>query len=231
MSHRVAAIQTIIQNMEKRMEGRTHTHPRALLSEMKALSQSAQALNSMYSNPDPYQTPANNDKRVAQASAKLRQRVESGLDKLNDILRTGVIDLEDRIAARTGLKPGAHDAEIRQVFRSVRPEDRLNFINNAPEAADAATLSAILTAPHVLTGIDQDIQSRYLQHYQTKKAPEEVAEREMLNETLNAAWTVRDTARKLSDELLDPAKLREAEKQEELANQAKATFESSLSVA
>jgi len=229
MSHpRVSALIALLERIESSQSKKSHPHSRAIVGEVRSLTQAAQGLASMFGNPDPYETAAKNDKKVADSSRKLSQRVDTALDRWNQIFQAGSIDLDMRVNEKANLKAGPYDTEIRQVFRSMSTKDRAAFLSKSLKDADAATLSALLLAPPSVTTLDPEMVSQLRESYIAKVAPDEIAERDALMQDMDTAMTMIGVARKLSTELLNPAKLREAEAAEQLAKNAQAKFDSAL---
>jgi hypothetical protein len=199
-----------------------------VVSELDALARAAEALAAVHKTPDPYQTQAYHDRNVSAASNRLAKRVESASEKVNNIIRTGLHDVDARIAAKTKLKPGVHDQEIRQIFRSKTSTQQLEMLRNCIENGDSETLSALVLAPTSITGLAAEMVSRFKDAFELKLAPEEYNERVALIEDISTSHSVVQVARQFSTELLDPKAVREAEAAKEKAVEANTAFESTV---
>ena len=228
MSHRIATMSTITGRMKNNINGRNFTHSQAVISELDALARAAEALDTVYKTRDPYQTQAYHDRNVSVASNRLAKRVDAATEKVGNIIQSGIRDIEARIAAKTKLKPGVHDQEIRQIFRSKTSTQQIEMLRNCIENGDSETLSALLIAPTSITGLAAEMVSRFKEAFEMKQAPEEFEERSALMEDFSTSYSVMQVARQFSTELLDPKAVQAAEIAKEKAVEANAAFESTV---
>lgn len=63
------------------------------------------------------------------------------------------------------LKADVYAQETRQVFRTLDPTARLEFLNSAIKGRDAAAIAAITDCPPLLSGISAEMQTRYRDSY------------------------------------------------------------------
>lgn len=208
----------------KNPTGRNFTHYNNLVGEVNALVRGTEALTELFKSPNPYETKAANDHRVAQASAKLAKRADEAMAKMNEIAQRGFTDLSNRIDKLSGLKPGAYDQEIRSIFRSKSEGDKVRALNAALDAGDAELLSAILLAPTVVSGVSKEMSSHFRNAHEQRTAPAEFEERAQLSEGIQDTLAIIDTTRKAASEFLNPDSMRLAEEQAAKAAAAVAAF-------
>jgi len=205
--------------------GRGETHKpsswqRNMAVSLSRMLDSTSALRNVSSSRDPYATDAMHEKRILEASGRVTKHLDATVDQINAIARDALNSVEERISAKAPLAPSKFDGEIRAIFRDMKPAARHKAIEAAIEQMDSETLSALLTAPAVVTGISKDETSRYINEYRQKVAPDEFAEQIEVFRRIDEALLLVEVARKDADESANPLRVAAADKEQQRASEA-----------
>lgn len=167
--------------------------------------------------------------KVAKSTKRLETQVDGYLNRINDIYREGMIDIDSRIKSQAKLTPSKHAAEIRQAFRDMKPDQRSDAFNEALKNQNTEVLAAILDAPAIVSGVDDEIKNRYREAIEKVMAPEAYAEREALHDSLNSSLIALKSVRNAIKDGFDPVKLAEIDAAEQAHQEATQAFESAMS--
>lgn len=104
-------------------------------------------------------------------------KISKSFDVTRSNLEKGITMLEQQLAAPIESKATQSIAgEIRAFVRDMPTEKRHKFIQEAIDAGDEKTVSALLGAPAYLSGLDANFQQTYVRFWNERSAPE-VAQR------------------------------------------------------
>lgn len=104
-------------------------------------------------------------------------KISKSFDVTRSNLEKGITMLEQQLAAPIESKAAQSIAgEIRAFVRDMPTEKRHKFIQEAIDAGDEKTVSALLGAPAYLSGLDANFQQTYVRFWNERSAPE-VAQR------------------------------------------------------
>lgn len=194
------------------------------------LAEGGRAVTSLHSHRNPMETDGAHTKRVASAAQAYEKDVGATRERARKFITDGLTNIDKQIASKTNLFPDPrYEAEIRSVFRSLTHTERLKFLNELHEQGRGPEFAAIIKAPRSLTGITEDMRSKYESSFISKHAAAELLDRDALNDALATVEVVARTAAEVAQAYNDPAKLAEIAKAEAAAAEAAKVFESSVS--
>lgn len=123
---------------------------------------------------DPHTNQATHLANIAGATDRLIKQTTERFDRAAESLERRKNELQREF--RESLKfSDKHSAELRQVLRSMSPEDRSTAIQKAIESGDGAVLAAIFDAHPTLSGLDHDGQKARWNQALHKHAPQALA--------------------------------------------------------
>jgi hypothetical protein len=224
--HRVAAMETLTQRMTENVPA-NHQHAQKMIDVVVQLKNSVKALGQLYETPDPTVTRAAHDKRVQSAATKLSDQRRSSFQRIQDILQQGMRDIDARIDAKVNLKPNEFAAEIRAMFRNLKPGEQATLLSKLAIGNKGPEIAAIICAPAVLTGISDELQMRYQDQIISIHARAEFEEKKALMDAFQPALVATDVAKDTAADFSDPARLAAIEHGEAAAAAAIAAFNDS----
>jgi len=216
------------QMIAKTPTGDGRREHQALIGEVERLVDFATALHDLRTTRDPTQTDAAHQKRVLTGAAKFAKDTEAVLDRLNKGWATGILNIEDRIAAKVNLRPDAYAAEVRDLYRRMSPSEKARFFTELVNEGRGPELAAIIKAPKAVTGLPDEQRRNYEAAFISHHAPDEVRERDALQEAFDTALVVHREARGLAASYANPAKLAEIERAENAAVAAQARIDAKV---
>lgn len=202
----------------------TSTAQRALYNSIARLANGLDNLNKMHSSPSPTEMPAAHLKKVMSAAEKLSAKIATTRAELTDAYVSGRGEIQARINEKIKLQPDNFAMEIRQRFHSLDAGEKTKLLGELVEQNNGSAFAAIVLAPPILTGLDPEIQARYMAALHEKHAPAELAEQEALLSAYDAAWFAAQTADEAAAEFTDAAALAKITEQEAQAEAAQAAF-------
>lgn len=150
---------------------------------------------------DPELTEDGHVLRVHQVAEKGIERIGKGYDRARQALATAEAGYEAEIDIKTRLTPTAHSAEIRAVVRSMPERERYTTLIKAMESGDAVTLSAVLSAPGITSGLTDDQVANLRSMYQRKVAPDALASLEAVRKAQRKVMAAFDQVLEQSEAL------------------------------
>lgn len=204
--------------------GTDHAHARALRSTLVREHVALDSLMKMATHRDPTMTPAAQDKLLIASAKKLDQSIARTRENLQEATRDGLREIQARINQKINLTPHPLAAEIRVKVSSMTTAERATLMTKLIDNNDGPLLGAILNAPAILTGINEEMQQRYTQALTAKHAPAELEEQQYLTAAFSTALLATDTAKAIAESFSDPAKLASIEAGEKSAADAAAAF-------
>lgn len=129
--------------------------------------------------------------QVAQFAEKHQQRVlkqvDSVMQNLDKAIKATDEMLQGPLEQQAGM--GTLNEEIRRHIKSMSTEERHNFLKEANANGDTKTMTAVLGAPHYLSGMQPAEQQYYLREFHMQRNPDAArrlkvmtAARDLLNE-------------------------------------------------
>lgn len=205
-----------------------HVQARAMAAHIGRLADAVAAMEKLAESPNPTETEARHQQRVADAGKKVQERAAAAWDHLNELLHDGTTAIDQKINEKANLRMNGYAEEIRASVRAMPAAERNRVLVNALDAGDAATVAALTDAPSIVTGIDADYAGRIRQSYVEKHAPDEHAAMSALHETASTAFTAASEAKAAANAATDPRYIGDIQRQAEKAEQAQGEFNQAM---
>jgi hypothetical protein len=130
--------------------------------------------NMRRSLPDVYQTAAANERDVETLVGKIEKRLFDGLAPTRRALADSKASIQSSIDSIGALKPDAYAAEIRAAFKAMNQEDAQTALSVAIDRNEVQTLSAVLDAPTLTTGLAPELRAALKNRYLIRLAPQQM---------------------------------------------------------
>ncbi len=225
---KITALKSMADRLRADVPSNAYSVRLALSQEAMKLHASTDALNSMHANPDPTITPAAHTKRVTAAATKLKDQIATMRQRVHQIVQERAVELDRQISAKVNLKPDGFASEIRAAFRTMAPGRQQQLLMELATKNRGPELAALIEAPGVLTGLSDDIRSRYREMIISTHAREEHAEMVDITSVFTEALDVLPVASLVANAFSDPVKLAEIARGEAAAEAAAAAFNNAV---
>lgn len=136
--------------------------------------------------PDPRMTPAAHAERVNKIVRQAKARIESLFNRAFDTSNDGQSEINQRITERLGLGETPYAGEIRATLRSMSNDERNETITRAIENGDSELISAAISGPALLSGMDGQRQKAIREQYTARHAADLLAEEKAITQSANA---------------------------------------------
>jgi hypothetical protein len=220
----IAAVKTVAARIGGNLPEGSHPHARKVQAEVLKLATSMEALARVWETQSPTDTAEGHQKKVSAAAVVFGRQVAAARDRLHDLVRQGVKDIEQRSRLKTGLKADEFASEVRATVRALGIEAKLALLGDLARNKRGSELAAVVDAPTILTGITDDLATRFRELIETSHAPEEYQERIKLLEAFGEAFDMTALCADAASNFADPGKLATIERGEEAAAAAIAAF-------
>jgi len=150
-------------------------------SKLARMVDAVKALEDVSKSADPYETPAAHLKKVSEMSKRLQSRVKAAKAEATEALEAERARYQDRIREKANLRPTENAAEIRAVLRGMKKQERHDVLQKAMDNGDTDILSAVASGSELLTGIEDQLRTAFVDHYARKVAPEYFHEIEQID--------------------------------------------------
>ncbi len=185
-----------------------HVSLRKLQAEILRLRDGVNALGTLNSTPNPTETQATHERRVAVAAGKFDKSITATRDRMQSIVKEGLWEIAKRIDLKVNLHQDGFASEVRASYRLMSGVEKAAVLHELAESNRGPELAALIKSPRLLTGISEEMQSRFENFIIAKHAPDEYYEQAALMESFDAALLVApDFARDMATEYADPVKL------------------------
>jgi len=205
-----------------------YTGSRAMAAYLSRSAAAQEAMEQLAENPNPTETEARHQTRVADAAKKQKQRVSEFWEAVNELGNDYSHDLTRRIQERAGLKEDRYAAEVRAAVRTMEPSARREVLMKALDSGDAATFAALAFAPSTTTGLEPEYTSRLTQSYYQKHAPEESAALDALTDTMGTVFSGLSAVKRAANEATDPQYIGRIQAEAEKAEGAQQAFNEAM---
>lgn len=218
-----------IEHQIERVQSRLVTYPQSShLQRLHGLAinakQALESLRGVQGTASPYDTPATVAKRHTQAAERLDRHLSRIVNDANAAATEGVQRLDAAINQKAALKPTDYDSEIRALYRGQPTSEIIKAAHEALKTDDRATLAALLLAPSKLTGLPEEIRSRFTENFKTKHAPDEYAEVTALLDTVSDVVFAAGVAQQAAKEAATPSEVRRNDSADQAAKEAEEAF-------
>lgn len=228
MAHQTEAIRELVKRTEAKLGKYQNSNAQALLSETRKLFNAVDGIASMRSNPNSLETPAAHALKINQSANKLKAESIKTRQKAYDTYVRYSTEIDMAINNMAGIKENNYASEIRAAFRSLPPDERMDFLKTTIDNKDGETFAAIIYAPKILTGVDAELGKRLTESFYSKVAPELYQEREDLKEAMDGVIATIDTTANICNEYNNPDEVRKIEAEVKLAQEAASKFNEAL---
>ena len=126
--------------------------------------------------------------KVAELGDKVLERSFAALGKAESTLRNNINTLEAQLSEAVVSKASHHVAvEIRNYVRELKAQGKspMGFVSEAIRTGDYESASAILGAPHFLSGLTPEQQSILLREYHERRNPQTAMRIKAMNTALD----------------------------------------------
>ena len=127
--------------------------------------------------------------------------------------------------SETGMVSTEHSAEIRSALRTMHDEDRNDFIREAIARKDGGVIRSIEEAPAMLSGLNPETQSKFVQDFLEKHSPDLISQSKQVMESMTTALGGLHTVQRAVNEGLDPTRLQQIKDQETRHEEAQRSFD------
>jgi len=229
IQHHINTIGHISNSINTRYSESVNTFNIRYKRETQRLNQAASALANMHENKNPLETSAAHFKKISIHAKRLENEIYNTENRLPDIQIGLANDIDKRINEKLNLSEDKYGEEFRETLRNMETKKRYSAIQKVIESGDSKCMAAIAKAPPILSGIDQEMHSRYIENYQTRYAPELINERNQFLETITDLSSMISSTKKLANAFLDPERLQNIEQDEQSAIEAESNFNQAFS--
>jgi hypothetical protein len=224
----LAAVNHVADRIAKGLDETKHPTPHKLHRAVARVSVGLDSLIALHATRNPTETEGTHGKRVADAATKLSGMIASSRERLHEITREGLAEIDARIGAKVKLVPDNYAAEIRAQFRTLDSSQRVALLAELVENNNGPVLAALVQPPRILTGLTDEMRQRYTEAIISKHAPEEAAARDATMAAFSNSLTALDTAMTGAKSFTDPAKLAAIERGEAAALEAAKVFSNAV---
>ncbi len=187
------------------------------------------ALGTLNSTPNPTETQAAHQKRVAVAAQKFDQSITATRARMQSIVHEGLYEIAKRVDLKVDLHQDGFASEVRASFRQMSDVERVAVLHELAESNRGPELAALIKSPRLLTGLSEETQSRFQNFIIAAHAPDEYHEQEALVESFDSVFFIApDFAREMATEYADPVKLAKIAADEAAAIAAVAALDSAI---
>lgn len=161
---------------------------------------------------------------VGKAAARLKALTETAAEAVSKKATAAEGSFESALREHSKLTSGPFAVEIRKRVHDLKPGEKVKIIQTMIENKDGASLSAILDAPSILTGLSSEDLGRLREQYFQAACPDIFNERDRFRDLIEHVQTAIKTSISAALEYSDPVKLRALELREAEAAKAQATL-------
>lgn len=161
---------------------------------------------------------------VGRAAGRLKQLAEDASNAITAKSTAAEGSFEVALRKESGLVNGPFAAEVRQIIHGLKPGEKVKIIQSMIEGKDGASLSAILDAPSILTGLSSEDLGKFREQYFNATCPDLVRARDTFRDLTEHVITAVKTSISAASEYSDQRKLRELELREAEAAKAQAAL-------
>lgn len=224
--HDVRALASIAERMLKDLGD--HDAAKRIQGEVNRLRSAAEALDNVRRKRNPLDTQDAHALRVGKLARKFDQEVTAMINRIADHYRVAMADIDRRIAEKVDLRPNGFADEIREVFRSLDRNTKVELLGQLVKENRGPELAAIVRAPSILSGLTDAERANFENSIIGMHAREEVTERAAIEDVMGAAHTASVTAGNIARRFSDPRELARIEEAQAQAKDAGDDFDQAL---
>lgn len=231
VSHKASALKFIANRINTNLESFTNRQgAQGIRAKASNLANVFDTLAVSASLKSPLETPEAHFIRVSNQANTLLQKTEKDSDQFFEYYRSYYLQLEKEILSTTGLdKPSPFGNEVRRSLKEMSSEQRTNKMLDLVKKNESPTLGAIYEAPAFLSGLTESEKEAHFKIYFGQHANELFKERKNLDETYSSSVvTFMKAYQSGLKSFMDSKKMREIEREKELADNAQAELVGAL---
>lgn len=209
----------MLENMTKHSNNNGPGQPQ-IMSDMKRLSDSVNALAILATDTDPEQTREQREARTMKAADKLGAILPTITERLEALKTATEAGFEQAFIQNSGLVQTDRASEIRAHLKSIPLNDRPSFIQALLTDNDNESLGAVIFAQPYLSGLDSLSHSRLKEQIEQTRLPELSVNREMFTELTGNLRVAIHTAAEAVKDFSNPRKLQDMEERSRMAQEA-----------
>ena len=231
VNHKTGALKFIANRIDSNLEGYTNRQgAQSIRAKVNNLANVFDTLATSATLKSPLETSEAHFIRVSNQANALLQKWEKDRDQLFENYRSYYLQLEKEILSTTGLdKPSPFGNEVRRSLKEMSSEQKTNKMLDLVKKNESPVLGAIYEAPAFLSGLTESEKETHFKIYFGQHANELFKERKNLDETYSSS--VVSFMRAYQNGLkafMDSKKMREIEREKELADNAQAELVGAL---
>ena len=223
-NHKASALKFIANRINGDLSKYTNRgDAQSILAKCNGLSVVFDRLATSASLRSPLETHETHFIRVSNQANTLLAKWQKESDQLFEFYRNYWLRIESEILSTTGLnKPSPFADEIRVSIKAMTSEQRTNKMIELEKTNESTTLSAIYEAPSFLSGLSDSEMNSHFNIYFGQHATELLKERKNLDDVLVSVTAFMRAYQSGLKSFMDSKKMRDIEKQKELADIAQA---------
>ena len=223
-NHKASALKFIANRINGDLSKYTNRgDAHSILAKCNGLSVVFDRLATSASLRSPLETHETHFIRVSNQANTLLAKWQKESDQLFEFYRNYWLRIESEILSTTGLnKPSPFADEIRSSIKAMTSEQRTNKMIELVKTNESTTLSAIYEAPSFLSGLSDLEMNSHFNIYFGQHATELLKERKNLDDVLVSVTAFMRAYQSGLKSFMDSKKMRDIEKQKELADIAQA---------
>ena len=223
-NHKASALKFIANRINGDLSKYTNRgDAQSILAKCNDLSVVFDRLATSASLRSPLETPETHFIRVSNQANTLLAKWQKESDQLFEFYRNYWLRIESEILSTTGLnKPSPFADEIRASIKAMTSEQRTNKMIELVKTNESTTLSAIYEAPSFLSGLSDSEMNSHFNIYFGQHATDLLKERKNLDDVLVSITAFMRAYQSGLKSFMDSKKMRDIEKQKELADIAQA---------
>ncbi|MDI1276710.1 hypothetical protein [Methylobacter sp.] len=177
--HVLSSINALLERLPSGAQGSAQNR---IFHEAHGLKNELSKLSELINSPDEMLSDLGNSLRIEAQRKIVKLRHDQLGDASKNFVEASRADLTKKRFDAANLKQNEYAAELRAVFREIKPADRPLFMQNLIESRDSASVAALTESPSSLTGLSSDLQNQYRQSYLDRFTTNNTSELDNLQE-------------------------------------------------
>lgn len=225
VNHKTGALKFIANRIDSNLEGYTNRQgAQGIRAKVNNLTSLFDALAKSAELKSPRETPESHFLRVSNQANTLLAKWQKDNDQLFEFYRSYYLQIEKEIMTSTGLStPSPFADEIRSTLKQMTAEQRTNKMLSLVKNNESSVLGAIYPAPAFLSGLAEGEKDAHFNMYFGQHAHELLKERKNLDDIYSSSVvSFMKSYQNGLKAFMDSKRMREIERDQELADNAQA---------
>lgn len=231
VNHKTGALKFIANRVDSNLEGYTNRQgAQGIRAKVNNLTSLFDALAKSAELKSPRETSESHFLRVSNQANTLLAKWQKDNDQLFELYRSYYLQIEKEIMSSTGLStPSPFADEIRSTLKQMSAEQRTNKMLSLVKNNESSVLGAIYPAPAFLSGLAEGEKDAHFNMYFGQHAHELLKERKNLDDIYSSSVvSFMKSYQNGLKAFMDSKKMREIEREQELADNAQAELTGAL---